>query len=149
MISFASSARALDRGFTLRLNPKPATPWRPRPSAACPPEAPASVNLEIPDAPLPAVAEARMEVLRTALSQRGAVLSRRALNDAWRYCALMLKALGDNADPIAVLDRAVAQRLLPVLLATAPASALAALPALLEGLPMSRDLLRQPVPVLL
>ena len=105
--------------------------------------------LDIPDKPLPAAAEARMDALRTALSQRGAVLSRRALNDAWRFCALMLKALGDSADPIAVLDRAVAQRLLPVLLATAPAAALAALPALLEGLPMSRELLRQPMPVLL
>ena len=143
------SARTLDRGFTLRLDPKSAAPWRPRPRAVCPPEAPASVNLDIPDKPLPAAAEARMDALRTALSQRGAVLSRRALNDAWRYCALMLQARGDSADPIAVLDRAVAQRLLPVLLATAPAAALAALPALLEGLPMSRELLRQPVPVLL
>ena len=140
-------ARALDRGFTLRLRPKPATPWRPRPKAACAPEAPAVLNLTIPDNPLPAAAEERMARLRDGLHRHGAMPSRRALDDAWRYCALMLSALGENADPVAVLDRAVAQRLLPALLASAPAPALASLPRLLDGLPISLSLLTQPVPV--
>ena len=141
------SARTLDRGFTLRLTPKVATPWRPRPKTPCAPEAPASLALEIPDAPLPAAAEARMEALRAALARRGATFSRRALDDAWRYCALMLRALGESADPIAVLDRAVAQRLLPPLLAEAPLHALTGLTGMLEGLPLSRALLTQPLPV--
>jgi len=60
----------------------------------------------------------------------------------------MLWALGDAADPMAVLDRAVAQRILPTLLASAPARALYALPSLLEGLPLSQSLLKQPLPVM-
>ena len=88
-----------------------------------------------------------MDALRGGLDRCGATPSRRALDDAWRYCALMLAALGDSADPLALLDRAVAQRLLPALLASAPAKALIALPNLLEGLPLSQALLEQPVPV--
>jgi len=140
-------ARALDRGFTLRLTPAAAAPWRPHPRAAVPPEAPASLNLAVPEAPLPAACEARMDALRAGLARHGATISRRALDDAWRYCALMLDALGDAADPLAVLDRAVAQRVLPALLAAAPADALAALPGLLDALPLSRALLDQPLPV--
>ncbi len=141
------SARALDRGFTLRLNPKPAAPWRPRAKAACAPEAPAVLNLTVPENPLPAAAEERMARLRDGLHRLGAMPSRRALDDAWRYCALMLPALGDSADPLAVLDRAVAQRVLPSLLASANPRALARLQGLLEGLPTSQALLNQPVPV--
>ena len=141
------SARALDRGFTVRLTSKAAVPWRPRPKAACAPEAPAMLNLSVPENPLPAAAAARMDALRGGLDRCGATPSRRALDDAWRYCALMLAALGDSADPLALLDRAVAQRLLPALLASAPAKALIALPSLLEGLPLSQALLEQPVPV--
>lgn len=144
---FPLSAHALDRGFTVRLEPKPGSPWRPRARAACAPEAPASLTLNIPDAPLPAAMDARMEALREGLARHGAMPSRRALDDAWRYCALMLHALGDAADPTAVLDRAVSQRLLPALLASAPVDALAALPALLEGLPLSRALLTRPLPI--
>jgi len=141
------SAHTLDRGFTLRLSPKPAAPWRPRPRLACAPEAPARLDLAVPEAPLPAAVEGRMDALRTALNRMGAALSRRALDDAWRYCALMLWALGDAADPVAVLDRAVAQRILPALLASAAPATLYALPALLEGLPLSQALLKQPLPV--
>ena len=88
-----------------------------------------------------------MYALRAALASRGATVSRRALDDAWRSCALMLTALGDAGDPAAVLDRAVAQRVLPALLASAPAIALLGLPALLDGLPVSRGLLRQTMPI--
>ena len=141
------SAHTLDRGFTLRLNPKPAAPWRPRPKAACAAEAPAVLNLTVPDNPLPAAAEERMARLRDGLHRLGAMPSRRALDDAWRYCALLLPALGESADPLAILDRAVAQRVLPALLASANPRALSHLPALLEGLPQSQSLLKQPVPV--
>lgn len=143
----ALSAHTLDRGFTLRLNPKPATPWRPRPKAYCAPEAPAKLNLTVPETALPAAMDARMDTLRAALNRMGATVSRRALDDAWRYCALMVWALGENADPIAILDRAVAQRLLPSLLASASPDALIQLSAALEGLPLSRALLTQPLPI--
>ena len=143
------TAHTLDRGFTLRLDPKPATPWRPRPKAPCAPEAPARLSLTVPEAPLPPAMEGRMDALRTTLNRLGVPVSRRALDDAWRYCALMLWALGDNADPVAILDRAVAQRILPAVLASAAPDALYALPSILEGLPMSQALLTQPVPVAL
>ena len=90
-----------------------------------------------------------MDALRTTLNRLGVPVSRRALDDAWRYCALMLWALGDNADPVAILDRAVAQRILPAVLASAAPDALYALPSILEGLPMSQALLTQPVPITL
>ena len=142
-------AHTLDRGFTLRLNPKPATPWRPRPKAFCAPEAPATLSLTVPESALPAAMDARMDTLRAAFNRAGITISRRALDDAWRYCALMVWALGENADPIAVLDRAVAQRLLPAVLSSASPSALISLNAALEGLPLSRALLSQPVPIAL
>ena len=47
-----------------------------------------------------------MARLRDGLHRLGAMPSRRALDDAWRYCALMLPALGESADPLAILDRA-------------------------------------------
>ena len=143
------TAHTLDRGFTLRLDAKPATPWRPRPKAPCAPEAPARLSLTVPEAPLPPVMEGRMDALRTTLNRLNVPVSRRALDDAWRYCALMLWALGDNADPVAILDRAVAQRILPVVLASAAPDALYALPSLLEGLPLSQALLTQPIPIAL
>lgn len=143
------SAHTLDRGFTLRLNPKPATPWRPRPKAFCAPEAPATLSLTVPETALPAAMDARMDTLRATFNRAGITVSRRALDDAWRYCALMVWALGENADPIAVLDRAVAQRLLPAVLASASPDALISLNATLEGLPLSRALLSQPVPIAL
>ena len=138
---------ALDRGFTIRLASKSDAPWRPRAKKTFAPQAPASLCLAIPDKPLPAAIEARMDALREALSRLGTALSHRALSDSWRYCALMLDALGEDADPMRILDRAVAQRLLPSLLASASLDALRQLPALLEGLPESRALLRQPLPI--
>lgn len=145
--SYPLPARALDRGFTVRLNPPVSAPWQPRARHAFEPLPPVSPRLAIPDAPLPAAVEERMQALREGLTQCGAVLSRRALDEAWRYCALMLDALGADAKAMPVFDRAVAQRLLPPLLASAPIEALRSLPALLEGLPLSRALLRQPLPI--
>ena len=143
---FPLPAHALDKGFVVRLAPPADAPWQPRRKAAPAPHAPATLCLEIPDNPLPAAAEDRMQALREALARCGATLSRRALDDAWRYCALMLDALPD-ADPVHILDLAVAQRILPGLLASAPVDALRQLPALLDGLPASRATLRLPLPI--
>ncbi len=146
---FPLPAHALDKGFTVRLAPAANAPWQPRAKAAPEAVTPASLRLAVPDRPLPAAMEERMRALREALSSLGAPLSRHALDDAWRYCALMLDALGEDADPIHVLDMAVAQRLLPALLASAPVAALRQLPALLDGLPAARALLRSPLPIAL
>ncbi len=144
---FPLPAHALDKGFLVRLAPAADVPWQPRAKAMSAARTPAALCLDIPDKPLPAAVEARMQALREALARCGAPLSRHALDDAWRYCALMLDALGEDADPIHILDLAVAQRLLPVLLASAPVDALRQLPALLEGLPASRGALRLPLPI--
>ena len=140
-------AHVLDKGFMVRLNPPADAPWQPRSKAAPTPNAPATLCLDIPDRPLPAAVEARMQALREALGRCGAPISRHALDDAWRYCALMLDALGGDADPIHILDLAVAQRILPALMASAPVNALRQLPALLDGLPAARGLLRLPLPI--
>ncbi len=141
------SAHALDRGFLVRLIPRQDAPWKPRAKATYEAPAPASLCLAIPDVALPAAVEARLNSLREMLARRGALTSLRALNDIWRYCALMLDALGEHADAMRLLDRAVAQRLLPALLASAPVDTLRQLPALLDELPASRALLRHPLPV--
>jgi len=143
------AAYALDRGFMVRLSPRRDIPWKPRARTVFEPQPPVSLCLDIPDIALPAAVEERMEALREMLSRRGAPVSRRALNDMWRYCALMLDTLGEHADGLRVLDRAVAQRLMPTLLASAPIGTLRQLPALLEDMPISRALLRQPLPVMI
>ncbi len=139
-------AHTLDRGFTLRLETPANAPWRPQSRTAWTPQSPLSLDIDTPDGPLPAACEDRMQALREALAQCDAAPSRRALDAAWRYCALMLDALPD-ADPVHILDLAVSQRLLPPLLASAPIAALRQLPGLLEGLPLSRALLRHPLPI--
>ena len=139
-------AHALDRGFTLRLETPANAPWRPQSRTAWTPQPPLSLDIDTPDGPLPAACEDRMQALREALAQCDAAPSRRSLDAAWRYCALMLDALPD-ADPVHILDLAVSQRLLPPLLASAPIAALRQLPGLLEGLPFSRALLRHPLPI--
>ena len=139
-------AHALDRGFTVRLSPDASAPWRPRRKAAAVPQPPVVLSLDIPESPLPTAAEDRVQALREALARANAAPSPRALDAAWRYCALMLSALPD-ADPLHIVDLAVAQRLLPPLLAGAPLDALRQLPALLDGLPLSRALLRAPLPI--
>ena len=146
---FPLPAHTLDRGFTLRLNPRQALAWKPRERTAYEPQPPVSLRLEIPDIALPAAMEARMETLREMLGRRAAPISRRALDDMWRYCALMLDALGERADGLRILDHAVAQRLLPALLASAPVGTLRQLPALLDDMPTSRGLLRLPLPVMI
>lgn len=144
---FPLPARTLDRGFLVRLAPAQSAAWQPRARSDIPAEPAASLCLAVPEKPLPTAVEDRMAALRSGLARVGAALSRRGLDEAWRYCALMLDALGDEADPIRVLDLAVAQRLLPALLASAPIEALRRLPALLDGLPASRALLDQPLPI--
>ena len=139
-------AHALDRGFTVRLAPDAKAPWQPAAQTSAAPLPPVDLALEIPDGPLPAAAGDRVQALREALARYDAAPSPRALHAAWRFCALMLNALPD-ADPLHIVDLAVAQRLLPPLLACAPVEALRQLPRLLDGLPLSRALLRQPLPI--
>ena len=101
----------------------------------------------MPQATLPEAMMERMARLRAAVGKFGGNLSRRALNDAWLYCAAMLSLLGDGADATAIFDHAVAQRLLPGLLATAPDRLLPALGGMVSDLPACAALLTQPLPI--
>ena len=149
---FPLNAAALDRGFMVRLADGGDAPWQPARRAAAP-EAPfadlsgaiAAVTADV----VPEACALIVEGIRKALKGCGASVSRKALDDAWRYCAVMHACLGEAADPAALADRAIAQRILPGLLASAPVEALHDLPKLLRELPVSRKLLDAPVPVML
>ena len=146
------SAAAWNRGFAVRLTPPDDLPWRPAPRTALEPEALASIDgiLEtLPSAEVPTALEERLNALRSALTKAGASVSRRALDEAWRYTSAMLAVLKDAAAPEAILDLAVAQRVLPALLASAPLEALANLRPLLAGMPACMALLDQPLPLAL
>ena len=145
-------AAAWDAGFAVRLSPPDSLPWQPAPRRAMEAPAPASIEAiaeALPQAEVPTAVIARLDALRRVLHQHGADFSRRALNDAWRYVAAMLAALGQEADPAAILDLAVAQRLLPALIASAPVEALQALRPQLADMPACQRLLKAPLPVML
>lgn len=145
-------AYVLDRGFVVRLAPKADAPWRPGPGRPLPPVSPADLEASFEDLPakleaLPAALEEGMDALRKGLAGVGTTVSRRALDESWRFCAILCEALGEDADPTDILDLAVSQRILPGLLASAPLRALAALPGILSRLPRSLALLDEPLPI--
>lgn len=145
-------AAALDKGFMVRMCVPEGLPWQPVGTLGF--EAPtlasiAGVDLALPRAELPAEITARMEALRRVAAECGAPVSRRALNDSWRYCAAMLAILGEGADALKIFDFAVAQRVLPGLIAAAPDRAMRPICMAVEGLEQCRRVLEQPVPVML
>lgn len=143
-------AAALDRGFLVRMEAPEALPWRPAEVTAAAPEALASIAAvagALPRADVPQALVTRMEALRRDLTACGARVSRRALNDSWRYCAAMLALLGEDADADAIFDCAVAQRVLPALMASAAPDALPAISRLMDGMPHCHALLNAPAPV--
>ena len=146
-------AHALDMGFMVRLSAEAGEDWKPRGRSRWTAEAPVSLGASVapllpqPDEAVPTACAEGLEALRRGLAEHGAAPSRRAMADAWNYCGLMRAALGEAADAAWILDMAVSQRVLPVLLATAPVEALRALPSLLRGLPRSLSLLSQPLPL--
>ena len=146
------SAAALDRGFVVRMAPSDALPWKPGVRKPLPVFAPASIQslqASLPRMELPTALVARMQALRDALSKCGASVSRRALDDAWRYCGAMIALLGDEADADHIFDLAVAQRILPGLLASAPLEAVLAFRREAEKLPLCKALLKQPLPFMI
>ena len=143
------TATLLDRGFMVRLSMPEDLPWQPAVRRAAEAFAPASISgLEesLPQVELPEALTTRMALLRRKLKALGIVPSRRALDDTWRYCSAMLALLGEDCADRA-FDCAVAQRLLPTALATAPVEALARLRGILKDLPRCLALLDQPLSI--
>ncbi len=144
------NANALDRGFMVRLSVPADLPWQPPTRRTLPSES--LVNIEairasLPQADMPAALVERMDALRKGMGECDATLSRRALDDAWRYCAAMLALMGEDVDAETIFDRAIAQRILPVALASAPIEAVLKLRELVADMPICRDLLTQPLPI--
>ena len=142
------SAAALDQGFMVRLSIPEDLPWRPasrQPMPAFSMVSIEAIRASLPQSDVPAALVERMEALRKAMARRKVHISRRALNDAWRYCSVMLALLGKDAD--AIFDLAVAQRIMPGVLASAPIEAVMDFRRATEKQPACRDLLRQPLPI--
>ena len=73
----------------------------------------------------------------------GVRITPRALSDMYQYCAAICPLMTE--DKVSALDRAVAQRALPHILATARPQALKRLPEILCDLPISLSLLSEPI----
>lgn len=63
----------------------------------------------------------------------------------WEYLARVLPHV--DWEPRHALDRALAQRAIPAILASAPLGALTACPRQLEEYPLSRALMEEPLPL--
>ena len=143
-------ARLLDRAWLIRLAPeKGDTAWQPRRAARPAPEK--AVSLETlkkvfdPARDVPGEIAERMKLLRARLAEAGVLLSRRALNDMYAYCAAVSPLM--TCSPLEVLDYAFAQRAMPTILASASLDALHALPQLLPDMPRSLGLMVAPLPL--
>lgn len=145
-------ARLLDRAFLIRLKPESAgSAWARSPRADAAPEfvvtSAALRTLFVPDDKnITQLVTRRMRTLRDALARYGVLITRRTLDDLWRYCAAVTPHL--SLTPLEVFDLAFAQRALPAVISMAGVEALHALPDLLEGMPRSLELLRQPLAIM-
>ena len=87
----------------------------------------------------------RLAKIRSALERYGVLLSRRTLDALWLYCASVTPYL--SVSSLEAFDLAFAQRALMSVLAVAGVDALHALPGILEDMPRSLALLKQPLAI--
>lgn len=144
-------AHLFGRAFALRLDEDCAV-WPPKPVAEARTYAPVTTDalkhaFEPKLTALPETQMQRLEKLRADLALLDVRLSQKTLCAVWNYCAAAIPLM--STEPSAVVDLAVAQRVVPAILAGAPLRALSAMPALLEDLPRSKRLLSQPLPIAL
>ena len=92
---------------------------------------------------MPGVILDRFRVLSEKLASEGVRISPRTQGDMYAYCAAVIPLM--TGDPIEALDRAVAQRALPHILATAKPALISRLPEILCDMPMSVSLLNDPI----
>lgn len=142
--------RVLDHAWTIRLKaPSPETEWRLDRSQLPAPEAALSLaalnRLFAPAQEVPGEVRERMQTLRKRLAERGVLLSRRSLSDTYAYCAAAIPLM--TAQPMQVLDYALSQRVMPVVLASARLDALRDVSALFVDMPRCLALLDAPLPV--
>ena len=146
----ALSPDLLDRAWFTRVYPLPEdAPWAPAGQETPAPEKALSFSallsaFEPKGQPGDEVIR-RMDALRSGLSRLGVRLTRRALNDTWRYCAAARPYM--RCSDAELLDRALACRAMPWILATAELPALHDLPGLLKDYPRCLQLMEQPLPL--
>ena len=144
-------ARLLDRAFFLRLSAERLTaPWT-KPARAFDEDDVVLTRAALRALFVPSehgvsqqVAR-RMRALRDELARHGVLLSRRTLDGLWLYCATVTPYL--SLTPLETFDLAFAQRALPAVVAMAGVELLHAIPAVLEGMPRSLELLKQPLAI--
>ena len=94
---------------------------------------------------IPAEITERVTQLRKRLAEVGVTLSRRTLCELRAYCAAVQEMM--TASPMEILDRAIAQRAMPMILAEANVEALHALPEIMPDMPQSLTLMTEPLPL--
>ena len=149
---FPLSAEAMERAFMLRLQPAAADmPWKPavrRKVNFTPVRMHTLREVFCIDAvEMPVALDRRMKKFRQDIAQFGVRLSRNTLDQLWGYCSAMLAL--NKLDVEEVLDRAIAQKALPCILAEAPVECLKKLTVILSGLPRCQELLKQPLPIMI
>ncbi len=102
-------------------------------------------TLFAPGAEVPGEVAERMESLRRKLADRGVRLSRRVLSDTHDYVSAALPHM--QCEPMELLDRALAQRVMPVLLASADLTVLRDVGELFADMPRCLALLNTRIPV--
>jgi len=145
-------AWALDRCFFVRLTGEKAdTAWAPLPKK--PIRVKAAVSAETlrrvfaPDAKnVPEEVFDRMRKLRADLSDKGVLISRRALSASWAYVSSVIPMMREHT-PMQVLDLCLSQRVMPMLMAGAPAEAYPLLNEIFHDMPACRALLKEALPV--
>jgi len=145
-LGYPMDSRLLDRAFFIRLKPIKAARWGRSAEVK-----PAGITAEWstmkrifnPDTEVPAEIVSRFEILQSRLEALGTGFSPRAMADMYAFCAAFAPLMA--GEPISALDRAVAQRGLPFILATASAQVISQLPSVLCDMPLSLSLLNQPL----
>lgn len=142
--------KVLDRAWMLRLSrPEAEAEWRADEPILPSPEFALSLQsltrLFAPMQEVPGEVRERMLVLRKRLGERGILLSRRTLNDTYAYCSAAIPLM--TADPLKVLDWALSQRVMPVILSGARPEALRDVSNLFVDMPRCLALLDAPIPV--
>ncbi len=144
-------ARLLDRAFLLRLNAERLTSAWAKPTHQYDADEFVLTRAAIEALLVPnehGVAQQvtrRMRALRDDLAKYDLLLSRRTLDGLWLYCAAVTPHL--SLTPLETFDLAFSQRALPAVLSMAGVELLHALPDLLEGMPRSLELLKQPLAI--
>lgn len=146
----AMSGELLDRAWLMRLAPEAAdSVWPPKSGTLPRPEKAVSLQtlrkVFAPGADLPGEVTERVRLLREKLAANGMLLSRRTLTDLYNYCSAVQPYM--TCTPLEILDRAIAQRVMPVLLATASLDGLHILAKLLPDMPRSLSLLTSSLPL--